>query len=418
MSALAAAAAAAKVDWWALLTDRAYLADPYPWLRQLQQRGPVHHDEGSDVSFILGHREFGLVARAPQMGRDTRLWRDGWCTPENKLRDPVSYELFSEFQPQMINANPPDHRRMRAVYEQAFKPSAVAALVPMIQAEAERLLDAIPLEGTVDLIGSFAAPLPLRVLRTLFEIPASMDDDIRRWSAALIKLGDIMMSHDQKEQAKAALSAFKTYLRGHLARRRENPGDGIIDAVIGAFDDGTLNEQETLTNLVSMLVAGHETTVTLIGNGMLALLRNPDQMARLRADPGLTRTAIDEFLRYEPGGNMILRVAIENFQLGDALIPAGSLVVGLVGAVNRDPSRFERPDSLDIGRRPNPHFTFGSGIHVCIGAPLARIEAQIAFDFVLARFPHIELDGEPAWRLDRVNARGLQSLPVRLGRAA
>lgn len=418
MSALAAAVAATSVDWWALLTDRAFLADPYPWLRQLQQRGPVHHDQASDVWFVLGHREFAQLAKAPQLGRDTRLWRDGWCTPENRQRDPVSYQLLAEFQPQMINANPPDHRRMRDVFEQAFKPSVIAALTPMVQAEADRLLDAMPAGATLDFIEQFAAPLPLRVLCNLFEIPAEMDADIGRWSAALIKIGDIMMTPEQKRDAHAALTQFKAYLRTHLDARRQQPGDGMMDLVTRAFDDGTLDEQEMLTNLVAMLIAGHETTVTLIGNGMLALLRHPDQMARLRADRALVRSAVEEFLRYEPGGNMILRVAIEDYPVGGSVIPAGSLAIGLIGAVNRDPARFEQPDRLDIGRQPNAHFTFGSGIHICIGAALARLEAQIAFDALLDRFPAIELAGEAQWRLDRINARGLGTLPVRLGAAA
>ena len=404
-----------EIDWWTLLTDRAFLANPYPDLKRIQARGPIHYHAASGVYFVLGHREFGQIVRSPRMGRDTRLWSDGFCTPANRLRDPVAYRLLSEFQPQMINSNPPDHGRMRAVYEQAFKPNAVAELTPMIQAEADRLLDAMPAGGSAEFMEQFATPMPLRVLRNLFEIPAEMDGHIARWSAALIKIGDIMMNPDQKRDAHDALLEFKNYLRGHLDRRRQNPGNGVIDAVIAAFANGTMNEEETLTNLVAMLIAGHETTVTLIGNGMLSLLRHPSQLVRLRENRELARTAVEEFLRYEPGGNMILRVAIEDTQVGDMHIPAGALVIGLIGAINRDPAQFVQPDLLDLSRHPNPHFTFGGGIHMCIGAPLARLEARIAFNSVLDRYPRIELDGEPEWRLDRINARGLGRLPVRLG---
>lgn len=414
---MSAPPAADDVDFWPLLADRAFLVDPYPRLRQLQQRGAVQHDRASDVWFVLGHREFGQVARAPQFGRDTRLWRDGWCTERNRREDPVSYQLLSEFQPQMINANPPDHRRMRDVFEHAFKRTAIAALAPMVQREADRLLEEIPAGGTVDFVTRFAAPLPLRVLCNLFEVPAEMHAEIGRWSAALIKIGDIMMTPAQKQQALAALHQFKAYLRGHIASRGRRAGNGMMDLVTRAHEDGTLDEQETLTNLVAMLIAGHETTVTLLGNGMYALLRHPDQVARLRADRGLVRSAVEEFLRYEPGGNMILRVAIEDCAVGGRTIPAGSLVVGLVGAVNRDPACFEQPDRLDVGRQPNAHFTFGSGIHICIGAALARLEAQVAFDALLDRFGAIELAGEAEWRLDRINARGLGALPVRLAEA-
>jgi cytochrome P450 len=289
----------------------------------------------------------------------------------------------------------------------------------MVQAEADRLIDAMPRDGTVDMIASFAAPLPLRVLRNLFEVSAEMDEIIGRWSAALIKIGDIMMTPDQKQEALQALTEFKGFLRNHLAPRRACPrAAGLIDGVIAASDDGTLDDEETLTNLVSMLIAGHETTVTLIGNGLLLLLTHPDQMARLRNDRGLMQTAIEEFLRCEPGGNMILRVAREDYEIGSVTIPAGSLVVGLIGAINRDPARFDRPDALDLGRTSNAHLTFGGGIHFCVGAPLARLEARVAFNTLLDRFACLELDGQHEWRLDRINARGLKSLPVRIGVAS
>jgi cytochrome P450 len=401
-------------DWWGLLTDRAFLQDPYPELARLQQAGPVHRDAASGVYFVLGHRAFGQIAKMPQMGRDTRKWRDGWDRPGAAEHDPVSHQLFTEFSPQMINVDAPDHGRMRGVYEPAFHPSVMARLGPMITDEATRLLDAMPQSGTVDMMSAFAAPLPLRVLRNLFAMPPEMDAQMSAWSAALIKIGDIMMTPDQKQEAAAALTAFKAYLRGHLAARRLIPGDGMIDRVIAAWDDERLNDEETLTNLVSMLVAGHETTVTLIGNGLLLLLENPGELRRLRSDRALMRTAIEEFMRVSPGGNMILRVALEDVEMEGVPVPAGSLLIGLVGAVNRDPARFERPEELDIGRRPNPHFTFGGGVHFCIGAPLARLEAQIGFDLLLDRFAVLELDGVAQWRLDRMNARGLGYLPVRV----
>jgi hypothetical protein len=408
-----------EINWWSLLTDREFLQDPYPALARIQALGPIHHDPQSGVYFVLGHREFNRIAKAPQMGRDTRRWTNGWSNPDYAERDPVGYQLLSEFQPQMINSDPPDHTRMRGVYEQSFRPQATAVLTSMIQAEADRLIEAMPRQGTVDMIASLAAPLPLRVLRNLFEVSAEMDETIGQWSAALIKIGDIMMTPDQKQDALRALTDFKAFLRHHLAQRRACPhAAGMIDQVVAASDDGTLDDEETLTNLVSMLVAGHETTVTLIGNGLLLLLQHPAAMARLRADRSLMQTAIEEFLRCEPGGNMVLRVAREDYEIGSVTIPAGSLVVGLIGAINRDPARFEDPDTLDLGRASNAHFTFGGGVHFCVGAPLARLEARVAFNSLFDRFPALELDGQPEWRLDRINARGLKSLPVRIGGAS
>lgn len=414
----AGAAPAADIDWWATLTDRGFLENPYPELARLQALGPVHLDRQSGIYFVLGHAAFSRIAKAPQMGRDTRHWTDGWCNEDYRARDPLGYRLFSEFQPQMINVDGPDHARMRKVYEPTFRAQPIKLLAPMVQAEARRLLALMPRDGSVDFIDAYAGPLPLRVLCAMFDLPDTLDETISRWSASLIRVGDIMMTPEQKHEAMDALIEFKAFLRDQVAARRKVPGDSLMDVAVRAFDDGTLDEEETLTNLVSMLIAGHETTVTLIGNGMLLLLRHPDQMERLRADPDLVRPAVEEFLRMEPGGNMILRIALEDYEVEGTVIPAGAPVVGLIGAINRDPARFQDPDTCDIGRGGNAHFTFGGGAHFCLGAPLARLEAQIAFTELFSHFARIEADGPAEWRLDRLNARGLGRLPVRVEAAA
>jgi cytochrome P450 len=403
------------IDWWTMLTDPAYLRNPHAELKRIRELGPIHYDSASGVYFVLGHSEFRLTAAAAEMGRDTRLWTSGWSRPENKPRDPLSYELFSEFQRQMVNSNPPDHRRMRDVYEKALRPSQMAQLLPMIEAECRQLLDALAVDTPVDFMTAFANHLPLRVSRNLFEIPPEMDKQLAQWNTALIKIGDIMMSPDQKREALTALRAYKDYLRGFLASRRGSPGDGFIGLALSALADGTMDEEETLNNLLG-LISGNETTVTLLGNGMLTLLRHPAQFNKLLSNLHLMRSAIEEMLRYEPSINFILRVAIKDFRCGEFCIPAGSLAIGLVGAINRDPARFEDPDVFDITRQPNAQSIFGGGPHVCIGAALARLEAQAGFTALLERFPRIELAGEPVWWVDRTNQRGLQNLPVRLGR--
>lgn len=404
------------IDWWTLLTDPEYLRNPYPELKRIRELAPIHHDSASGVYFVLGHNEFELMATAPEMGRDTRLWTNGWSTPENKLRDPLSYQLFSEFQQQMVNSNPPDHRRMRAVYEKALRPAHMTQFLPMIEAECQRLVDALPVGTPIDFMTTFANHLPLRVSRNLFEIPAEMDPQLAHWNAALIKIGDIMMTQEQKREAQSALREFKSYLREHLASRNKDPGEGFIGLALGAFADGVMDEEESLNNLLG-LISGNETTVTLFGNGMLTLLRHPEQFEKLRANRDLLRTAIEEMLRCEPGINFILRVAISDFQCGEVCLPAGSLVIGLVGSINRDPARFDDADEFDITRQPNAHSIFGGGPHVCIGAALARMEARAGFNALLERFPRIELAGEPVWWVDRTNQRGLQTLPLHLGHA-
>ncbi len=406
------------IDWWSVLSDRDFLANPYPQLRRLQEKGPVHFDPASGIYFILGHRAFARVSKSSSMGRDTRNWLGGWNSDDYRAHDPVGYKLFSEFQPQMINCDGEEHRRMRKVYEPAFRAQAMSRMAPLIEEQAARLLAAMPDDGEVDFIEAFAAPLPLRVLCELFDIPESLDETISRWSASLIRIGDILMTPDQKLEAQAALAEFKDFLREQIRARANRHEDNLMGLALHAYKDGTLDEEETLTNLVSMLVAGHETTVTLIGNGLLLLLRNPAELARLRTEPALTRTAVEEFLRMEPGGNMILRVAREDFEVEGMTIPRGAPVIGLIGAINRDPARFERADELDVARPANAQFTFGGGAHVCIGAPLARLEAQIAFSRLLEKYAQIDLAGTPEWRLDRMNARGLGHLPIHVRKAA
>lgn len=410
----------AEIDWWTMLGDPTFLADPYPWLERVRERGGVQFDPQSGVFFVLSHKAFSTIMKSPALGRDTRHWTQGWTHPDYRDAVPVGFELFSSFQPQMINSNPPEHGRMRGVYEPAFRSQAVTRLTEMVQAEADRLLDRLPTDGsTVNLIEAYAAPMPLRVLCNLFEVPEAMDDEIGRWSASLIRIGDIMLSAEQKVEALDALREFKDFLRAYIAERgdrtKDQAGDGLMDLAISAFRDGTLDEEETLTNLVSMLVAGHETTVTLIGNGLMLLQRYPDQRERLVEDASLDRTAIEEFMRFEPGGNMVLRVAVEDVEIDGVRISGGSPVIGLIGACNRDPERFADPQVFDVGRRPNTHLTFGGGAQICICAPLARLEERIALRSLLDRFPNFEPAGEPVWRLDRMNARGLSNLPVWLG---
>lgn len=399
------------INWWRMLTNPEYLCNPYPELRRIREIAPVHYDPASDIYFVLGYQEFGQLARASEMGRDTRVWTNGWSTPANKQRDPISYQLFDEFQRQMVNANPPDHRRMRTVYEKAFRTAHIGAVLPMVESECTALLEAIPAGNPVDFMTAFANVLPRRISCRLFEIPLSMDEQIARWNGALLKIGDILMSPDQKQEAHSALLEFKAYMGDFLLARKDDPGDGLIGMTIAAMREGILDQEEAINNLIG-LISGNETTVTLFGNGLLALLQHPQQMERLRANPELLRTAIEEMLRYEPGINFILRVAVQDYPCGGMLIPAGSLVIGLVGAFNRDPARFGDPDVFDIARQPNQHSIFGGGAHVCIGAALARLEAQAGFSALLARFSHIELAGEPRWWVDRTNQRGLQSLPL------
>jgi cytochrome P450 len=404
------------IDWWTLLSDPQYLSNPYPDLKRIRELAPIHLDPASGIYFVTRYREFSNMAKAPEMGRDTRYWANGWSSAENRQRDPQTYELFTEFQPQMINANAPDHRRMRSPYDKAFRPGDMSRYLPMMEAECQGLLDALPADEPFDFMTAFGNPLPHRISLKLFDIPEEMGEPIAKWIAALSWLGNIVMTPDQKREAQQAQREFKDFVRDHLASRSADPGDGLIGISLAASASGAMNEEELLNN-VAMLISGSRTTLTLLGNGLLTLLKNPAQFEKLRANRGLMRTAIEEMLRYEPGSSIIPRAGIKDFQCGDVLIPAGSLAIGLVGAINRDPARFENPDVFDIARLPNHHTAFGGGAHICIGKALARMTAQVAFNALMNRFQRIELAGDPVWWTDRSDQRGLESLPLRLGRA-
>ena len=401
------------IDWWTMLTDPEFLKDPYPELKRIRELAPVHYDAQSGIYFVMGYNEFNRMAKSKLMGRDTTYWANGWSSAENKKRDPETYALFTEFQPQMINVNPPDHNRMRGVYQKAFRPGDMARYLPMIEAECQALLDALPTDTPFDFMEAFGNPLPHNISLNLFGIPEDMAEPISEWIKALSWLGNIVTTPEQKRDAQKAQSEFKEFAREHLERLRADPGDGLLSLALNAAEDGTMNEEETLNNVV-MLISGSRTSLTLLGSGLLTLLKNPQQFAMLRKDRGLMRTAIEEMLRYESGSAIIPRAAIKNFQCGDVLIPAGSLAIGLVGSVNRDPDRFDNPDDFDITRKPNPQLAFGGGPHVCIGKALARMTAKVGFNALMDRFDQIELAGEPEWWTDRSDQRGLHSLPIKL----
>ncbi|WP_084539553.1 cytochrome P450 [Azorhizobium doebereinerae] len=403
----------AGFDWWTLLMDHEYLVNPYPELKKIRELGGVHEDPATGIYFVTRYREFNQMAKTTQMGRDTRFWANGWNSPENKVRDPQTYELFTEFQPQMINANAPDHRRMRGVYDKAFRPGDMARYIPLIEQECRQLLDTLPTNAPFDFMTAFGNPLPHLISLKLFDIPAEMGEPIGKWIAALSWLGNVVMTPEQKREAQVAQREFKDFVRDHLAARAKDPGDGLISLSLAAAAEGTMNEEETLNNVV-MLISGSRTSLTLLGNGLITLLKHPDEFAKLRANRGLMRRAIEEMLRFEPGSSLIPRAAIHDFQCGGVRIPAGALAIGLVGAINRDPERFDDPDVFDITRNPNPHSAFGGGAHVCIGKALARMTGEIAFNALMDRFESIELAGDPVWWTDRSDQRGLESLPLKL----
>ncbi|MER7989880.1 cytochrome P450 [Streptomyces noursei] len=396
--------------------------DPYPLLAALRARGPVQRVRtGKDRTtwVVTGWAEARAALADRRLSKDTaRFFADR----------PSGRDLAPAVSQSMLATDPPDHARLRKLAVAAFTPAAVGRLEPRIREIAEGLAvelgrSAGAAGGPVDLVEGFAVPLPIAVICELLAVPEADRAAVRRWSDDLFAAAD----PDTADRASHALAEYVAEL---IAARRAAPGDDVLSALIAARDAGDrLSERELVSLAVLLVVAGHETTTHLIGNGTLALLRDDALHARLRDEPGLLPAAVEEFLRYEaPVTLATFRYATEPFDLGGVRIGAGDVVLVSPGGANRDPARFDEPDAVRLARSgPGGHLSFGHGPHHCLGAPLARAEARIAFEVLLARFPGLRLaaGGRPGaegsdgaggvtWRRTRL-MRGPAQLPVFLG---
>ncbi|WNG42506.1 cytochrome P450 [Archangium violaceum] len=346
------------------------------------------------------------LVRDPRFTKDMRKIPDG---SPSKLRRIDSMEVINRH---MLSSDPPDHTRLRTIVSKAFTPRRVEELRPRVTAITYELLDAAKARGEVDLLDAFAFPLPITVIAELLGVPVEDREQFRDWTTTIINppvngdLGPIQHAGMQ----------FIQYFQGLLARRRAEPRDDLLTALMAAEEQGDrLSPQELISMLFLLLVAGHETTVNLIGNGVWALLQNPEQMERLRANPALIESAVEEMLRYRsPVETTTQRWATQDIEFRGQVIPAGESVQGSLLAANHDPEQFPEPEKFDIAREPNRHVAFGFGIHFCLGAPLARLEGAIAINLLLERMPRLRLAVEPSqlrWR-DGILVHGLQRLPV------
>jgi cytochrome P450 len=393
-----------------------YFQDPHPLQARLREEGPV-----ALIEMPEGFNAW-LVTRYPDVRAalaDQRLCKD-W----RKLM-PAGAETPAEGSPEnmlsvhMLNLDPPDHERVRRLVTKAFTARRVADLRPRIAAITASLLDDLAANGadTVDLLESFAFPLPVIVISELLGIPAADRDKFRAWSNAVVS------SVTKPEQMQTVAAEMIAYFSAQTEARRRSPGatDDLLSALVQAQDEGDrLSTGELISMVFLLLVAGHETTVNLIASGTLALLLDPAAHARLRADRSLLSAAVEEMLRYtSPVNHATFRFTTEPTQLAGVDIPAGNIVVVGLSSANRDESRFAEPGSFDLDRDTAGHVAFGHGIHYCLGAPLARLEAEIAFGGLLDRFPDLALAVPPSelrWRPSTL-IRGLETLPVRLGLA-
>jgi cytochrome P450 len=374
-----------------LTYDNESLQDPHGFYALLREEGPVHKATlplGTEGWIVTRYPEARAALNDPRLSKDAdranALMRNFGVGPQEEAD---SDQMFRH----MLNADPPDHTRMRKLVTKAFTARRIEALRPRVQEISDALLAKMVANadnGALDLLDEYAFPLPITVISELLGVPHEARDDFRLWSNALL-------SSVPRDQAHAPAMAMAKFLNELIEAKRIEPADDLLSALIQASDDDDrLTHSEVLGMVFLLLVAGHETTVNLIGNGMLALLRNPEQLAALRADPGLLPSAIEEFLRFDGPLNLAtFRFTSEPIELAGVQIPKDEFVMISLLAANRDPHQYADPDRLDLTRDPS-HVAFGHGIHFCLGAPLARLEVEIALREMVKRFPRIALSGE------------------------
>ena len=389
-----------------------YHADPYPAYRRLRERDPVHRTRA------LGGWVFTRHADAQAILRDLRFSNDTTLQPGSGRvrRDLIEAGVIDPNEPRVFNLleiDPPEHTRLRKLVNKAFTTRAVADLRPRAEKIVEERLDTIAARGEMDVIRDLASPLPLIVIAEMLGIPTDEREQLKHWSDEMVRsVGS--PSFDDTLRATRAVREFRQYLAGVVAERRREPREDLLSALLAVEDEGDrLSEGEVYMLIGLLMVAGNETTTNLIGNGTLALLRNPDQLARLRDDPGLAPTAVEELVRYDSPVQVTVRFAREEIALAGRRIQPRQLVGVVLGAANRDPEQFENPDRLDLGRSENHHLAFGHGTHFCLGAQLARMESQVAFTALAQRFPDLRLAGDELEWKDNAVLRGLRALPVR-----
>lgn len=392
------------------LLDPDVLADPYPLYHRLRAEDPVHWDPYLHAWIVTRYADVVSVL--------TTFSADRALTPEffEELSVHDVAPIAKVMVEQMLFMDPPSHTRLRKLAAPAFMPARVQRLRDHIQEIATSLIDAVVARGTgrIDLLADFAAPLPAIVTAEMLGVPTEDHVRLKEWSATFAEmLGNFQHNPDRLSGVLAAVENLTAYFHDAIRRQREHPTDGLVHALMTSEVDGDrLSDEEIVANSIVTMVGGQETTTNLIANGVLSLLRNPEQLARLRTDGEIMPAAVEELLRYESPSQHTARLAPDDCVLGGKRLRKRDAVIAVMAAANRDPERFPDPDRLDFDRTDNRHVAFGWAAHFCFGAPLARLEARIAFETLLRRFPSLRLTGEPlVWR-ENLGLRGMESLPL------
>jgi cytochrome P450 len=398
-------------EWWQSgvtynpLSPRVYL-NPYPKYAELRAKAPLHWSPLLEAWVATCYADVDAILRDQKRFSNDPRQRQRTRTARTTIDNPGGQS--------MLFVDPPEHTRLRALVNKAFTPQAIAALTPRIQAIVQELLDQILEPSHFDLIDTLAYPLPVIVMAELLGIPPQDRAQFKHWSDRRARALEPTITPREIQEANRAAYELDDYFRGVIQARRCEPRDDLISTLVATEEAGDkLTQAELLVMLRLLLIAGNETTTNLIGNGMLALLRYPDQLQKLREHPDLMDMAVEEMLRYDTTVQLDSRTALEDVAIGGQRITKGQSIVLLLGAANHDPEVFHAPEQFDITRREASHLSFGRGIHHCLGAPLARTEARLAFTGLLERFSDIRLLTEHPPFKDNVVLRGLQALPLR-----
>lgn len=393
------------------VTDATFKANPFPFYARLRAEAPVF-----PVTLPSKQRAW-LVTRYDdvlEVLKDERFAKDrhNAMTREQLKKAPWMPPMFKSLERGLLGLDGPDHTRLRALVHKAFTPRLIEQMRDQMQVLANELLDQAERKGGMDLIADFALPLPLTMIGRILGVPAEDNPRFHRWTKAVVSAG----TNRNLFVLVPSIMGFIGYLKKLIKERRARPQDDLITALVQAKESNDqLSEDEIVTMVFLLLSAGHETTVNLIGSGALALLEHPDQLAKLRGEPTLIRTAVEELLRFVCPVEMATeRYTREAVTIAGTTIPRGELVLAVIGSANRDAAYFDEPDSLDVAREKNKHLAFGHGAHYCVGAPLARLEGQIAINTLLQRMPNLRLSVAPEqlrWRGGFI-LRGLEALPV------
>ncbi|MDZ7970620.1 MAG: cytochrome P450 [Nostoc sp. DedSLP03] len=387
--------------------------NPYPTYHCLRSESPVHQ------YFVGGD---WLVSRYADV---KEVLRSGYVRSQDKPKSIEERNKYLEDKGKNLNTlahttsqflfymNPPDHTRLRNLVMKVFSPIVVEQMRPRIQEIVNELLDKVRYKGNMDIIADFAIPLPVMVISRLLGIPQEDEDQLNEWSNVLARILDSLVSLEEFEAMNEVTEVFKEYLRALIAKREKQPQADLISALIAAKEQSDrLSEEELLATCIMLFATGEESTVNTIGNGMLALLNHPDQIEELKREPTLIQSAVEEILRYDSPVQTTTRIATVNFEIGNQTIQAGEKVVLCLGAANRDPAQFPDPDRFNINRNPNLHVAFGDGIHYCLGAGLARIQAQIAINTLIQQFPNLKLASDKLELRKNTVLRGFKALSV------